>query len=132
MLGSLRRSDADAVRLLTLTSVGLSAFGTLAVILPLLGLVDDVHETWARIFDATLVLLILTSVLPSILRRMQPAALHRPPGPEKTEVADEFLATAVIRIADRIEVLNSDPDNRAPEIHAEVRRLRRLAESFET
>ena len=132
MLGALRRSDTEAVRLLTLSSVGFSAFDTLAVILPLLELVDDVDETWARVFGATLVLLILTSVLPPILRRIQPAAPQRPTGPEKTDAGDEFLAGAVIRIADRIELLNSDPGNRAPEIHAEVRRLRKLAESFET
>jgi hypothetical protein len=38
----------------------------------------------------------------------------------------------VVRIADSIELLNSDPGNRAPEIEAEVRRLGKLAESFET
>jgi hypothetical protein len=132
MLGALRRSDTEAVRLLTLSSVGFSAFDTLAVILPLLELVDDVDETWARIFGASLVLLILTSVLPPILRRIQPAALQASAGAETTAPEDEFLATAVIRIADRIEILNSDPGNRAPEIHVEVRRLRKLAESFET
>lgn len=131
MLGALRRSDTDAIRLLTFSSVGLSAFDTLAVILPLLELVDDVDETWARIFGASLVLLILTSVLPSILRRIQLAAPQPAAGAERTAPEDEFFATAVIRIADRIEVLNSDPGNRAPEIHAEVRRLRKLAESFE-
>jgi hypothetical protein len=46
--------------------------------------------------------------------------------------AGDFLATAVIRIADRIEVLNSDPGNRAPEIQAEVKRLKKLAQCFET
>jgi hypothetical protein len=132
MLGALRSSDTEAVRLLTLSAVGLSAFDTLAVILPLLELVDDVDETWARIFGASLVLLILTSVLPSILRRIQPAALQPSAAAEGMAPEDEFLATAVIRIADRIELLNSDPGNRAPEIHAEVRRLRKLAESFET
>ena len=131
MLGALRRSDTEAIRLLTLSSIGLSAFDTLAVILPLLELVDEVGETWARIFGATLVLLILTSLLPPILRRIQAPARQPSAGSDGTGPEDEFLATAVIRIADRIDVLNSDPGNRAPEIHAEVRRLRRLAEGFE-
>src|SRR4029453_5726625 len=74
MLGALGRSDTEAARLLTFGSVGLSAFDTLAVMLPLLKLIDDVDETWARVFGATLVLLILTSVLPPILRRIQQAA----------------------------------------------------------
>jgi hypothetical protein len=42
-----------------------------------------------------------------------------------------FLASAVIRIADRIHALNGDPGKRAPEIRAELKRLRELAESFE-
>jgi hypothetical protein len=119
MLGALRRGDTDLVRLLTLSSIGFAAFDTLAVILPLATLVDDVDEPWPRIFGAALVLLVLTSVLPPILRRMQPAT--RPASG----------VDAVIQIADRIEALNGDPGNRAPEIQAEVRRLRKLAQSFE-
>ena len=41
-------------------------------------------------------------------------------------------ASAVIRIADKIDALNSDPGNRSPEIREEVRRLRNLAQSFES
>jgi hypothetical protein len=37
----------------------------------------------------------------------------------------------VIQIADKIDALNSDPGNRAPEIRVEVNRLRNLAQSFE-
>ena len=132
MLGALRRSDTETVRLLTFSSVAVSAFDTLAIILPLLKLIDDVDETWARVFGATLVLLILTSVLPAILRRIQTVAPRPSAASESTAPGDEFLATTVIRIADRIELLNSDPGNRAPEIQAEVRRLRKLAEGFET
>lgn len=45
---------------------------------------------------------------------------------------DEFLATAVIEIADRIEVLNGDPGNRTPEIRAQIQRLKTLAQSIES
>jgi hypothetical protein len=105
------------------------------VILPLAGLVEDIDEPWPRIFGAVLVLLVLTSVLPPIVRRMQPAAgpapsVNRSPNGNGSG-GDEFLATAVIRIADKIDALNSDPGNRSPEIRAEVRRLRNLAQSFE-
>ncbi len=44
---------------------------------------------------------------------------------------DEFLASAVIQIADRIEALNSDPGNRAPDIRVEINRLKKLAQSYE-
>jgi hypothetical protein len=49
---------------------------------------------------------------------------HRDPAPE-------FFATAVVQIADRIELLNADPGDRSPQIRARVNRLRELAKSFE-
>ncbi len=133
MLGALRRADVPVVRVLTLSSIGFAAFDSLAVILPLAGLVDDIDEPWPRIFGAALVLLVLTSVLPPIMRRMQPAArpLENGNGNGNAAAADDFLASAVIRIADKIDALNSDPGNRTPEIQAEVNRLRNLARSFE-
>jgi hypothetical protein len=132
MLGARRRGDSEAVRLLTLSSLGLAAFDALAVILPLAGVVEDVDEPWPRIFAAALVLLVLTSVLPPILRRMRPAAGPGPSADLSTNGSGDFLASAVIEIADRIDALNSDPGNRAPEIQAELNRLRNLAQSFES
>jgi hypothetical protein len=131
MLGALRRGDAPVVRVLTLSAIGFAAFDGLAVILPLAGLVDDIDEPWGRIFGAVLVLLVLTSVLPPIMRRMKPAAGPAPGASGNGAGADDFLASAVIQIADKIDALNSDPGNRTPEIQAEVKRLRSLAQSFE-
>jgi hypothetical protein len=131
MLGALRRGDTDVVRLLTLSSIGFAAFDTLAVILPLAELVDDFDEPWPRIFGAALVALVLTSVLPPILRRMQPAARPASSANGSVSQSEDFLASAVIQIADKIDALNSDPGNRAPEIRAELKRLRNLAQSFE-
>jgi hypothetical protein len=37
----------------------------------------------------------------------------------------------VVQIVDRIDVLNADPGTRSPEIAAELKRLRSLAQSFE-
>jgi hypothetical protein len=132
MLGARRKRDSESIRLLTLSSLGFSAFDAVAVILPIAGLIDDVDEPWPRIFGAALVLLVLTSILPPILRRMQPPAVAPAAGSDgATDASDEFLAAAVLRIADRIELLNSDPGNRAPEIQGELDRLKKLARSFE-
>jgi hypothetical protein len=135
MLGALRRGDPEVVRLLTLSAICLAAFDSLAVILPLAELVDDIDEPWPRIFGAVLVLLVLTTALPPILRRMQPAARPAPSANGSANgnggAGDQFLAAAVIRIADKIDALNSDPGNRTPEIQAELKRLRNLAQSFE-
>jgi hypothetical protein len=120
MLGARRRGDSEAVRALTMTALILAAVDALGAILPLADVVNDVDEAWGRIFGAGLVLLVLTSVLPPILRRIQPTG---PPA--------DSIASQMNEIADRIELLNSDPGNRAPEIRAEVKRLKNLAQSFE-
>jgi hypothetical protein len=125
MLGARRRDDSDAVRHITTVALWLGAIDAFGAILPISGL-GDTNEVWGRIFGASLVLLVLASVLPSILRRAQPAG-----APASSNGGADSLATHVVRIADRIDVLNSDPGNRAPEIRAELDRLRKLAQSFE-
>jgi hypothetical protein len=101
------------------------------VILPLLELVTDIDEPWPNIFGAALVLLVLTSILPPILRRMQPAIAPQSAN-GRVDGGTEFLAVAVIEIADRIALRNSDPGNREPEIRAQVNRLRELAQNYES
>jgi hypothetical protein len=131
-LGPLRPADTELVRLLSLSAVGLAVFDALAVILPLAEVIEDIEDPWPRIFGASLVLLVLTTVVPPVLRPMQPSPKAVPSADGDRGGADEFLAGAVIRIADKIEVLNGDPGNRAPEIQAELNRSRKLARSFES
>ena len=126
MLGARRRGDSEAVRRITAAALCLGAIDALGAIMPISGLVSDVDEVWGRVFGAALVLLVLASVLPPILRRAQPASAAASPDGEA-----DSLASAVVRIADRIDALNSDPGNRAPEIRAELDRLRKLAQTFE-
>jgi hypothetical protein len=128
MLGALRRNDSDAVRSFTFASLGFGAFDAIAVMLPLSGLAEGIDDPWPRIFGAALVLLVLTSLLPAILRRS--ARLAPPPAGAdgRTPAEPGSFASVVIEIADRLDVLNSDPGNRSPEIRAEVERLRRLAQ----
>jgi hypothetical protein len=90
-------------------------------LLPILDVTHEIDEWWARLFGSALVLLVLTSVLPPLLRRLAP-----------TRAPAESAPSQVIAIADRIELLNSDPGNRAPEIRAELARLRSLAQSLES
>jgi hypothetical protein len=85
MLGARRAADAEAVRLLTTAAVCLGAFDALGAILPLSRLVEDVGETWAKVFGSAFVLFMLTSVLPPLLRALERsrAAAQRPEsGPE--------------------------------------------------
>jgi len=125
VLGARRPSDSDAVRALVVTSLALAAFDTLGGILPISGLTDDVVDGMAQILAATLVLLVLTTVLPPILRRIQR------PAPRGSATAIQRFAGEVEEAADRIEKLNRGPSNRAPEIRREIERLRDLARSFQ-
>jgi hypothetical protein len=127
MLGARRRGDSVAVRRITTAALWLGAIDAFGAILPISSLVSDVDEAWGRIFGASLVLLVLASVLPPILRRTQPAA----PAAGRNGAGGSFAAQ-VLQIADRIAELNGDPGRRAPEIRAEIERLRRLAQSHES
>jgi hypothetical protein len=126
MLGARRRDDSRGVRRVTGAALYLGVFDAVGAILPISGLVDSVDEVWGRIFGSALVLLVLATVLPPIMRRMQPAA----PAASRNGAGASF-ASQVVEIADRIAVLNSDPGIRAPEIRAELERLRKLAQSQE-
>jgi hypothetical protein len=144
VLGARRASDSAVVDLLVFASLGLAAFDTLGGLAPIAGLTDDVDEGLAKLLAATLVLLVLTSVLPPILRRLQGAphavstkggAAGRPgassPGTDARREALDFLAGEVEAIANRLDELNREPASRGPEIRREVERLRNLARSFQ-
>jgi hypothetical protein len=125
VLGARRPSDSDAVRALVFGSLAFAALDTLGGVLPIAGLVDEVDEDAAKVLAATLVLLVLTSVLPPILRRLQRA----PAGAPSTRL--QRFAGEVEAVAERIDELNRGPAVRAPEIRREVERLRELARSFQ-
>ena len=76
----------------------------------------------------TLVLLLLTTLLQPVMRRLGPS-------PSATDAPRrdglELLADEVATIADRIEDLARGPALRTPEIRREAERLRKLARSFQ-
>jgi hypothetical protein len=128
VLAARRETDSDTVRALSGLSVGLGGADTFGALLPIVGIVDGVDEAGAKLLGIGLVLLVLTTALPPILRRIARPAAARPSAAANPEAA---LADEVLAVADRLDVLNAGPGNRAPEIRAEVARLRRLARSFQ-
>jgi len=131
VLGARRASDRGLVSGVVISSLALGVFDALASMAPISGLVEEVDEGLAKVLAASLVLFVLTSVLPPILRRLQPAAkLHAAPPSAAPAGALELLTGEMAAIADRIDGLTGGPANRAPEIRREVERLRKLAETF--
>lgn len=109
-----RASDSPAVRALVGASIVLGALDSTVAGLTIAGVFADVDEAWVRVFGVTLVLLLLTTVLPPIMRRLNRAASALQPG-----LADELEA-----IAARLSKLDGPP-----QIDAEAAALRRLAAS---
>jgi hypothetical protein len=115
-----RATDTRAISLLVVASIGLAALDGTVGSLTTAGAVDvDEDDPGARWMAVTVVLLLLTTGLPPILRR-----LSRTTGtlPQAWGGTGESLAEAVIAAADRIERLD-DP----AAVRAECRRLRELA-----
>jgi hypothetical protein len=113
VLGARRRTDGDGARMLTTASVVLATIDAAIGIGAISGFLDDVDEGGAQALAVLVILLILTTALPPILRRLggrpEPAAV----GP---------LARELLAAADRIEALNGHPG-----IQRECDKLRRLA-----
>lgn len=65
-----RPDDSDAVRLLVATSVATASFDTLVGTLALLEVFDDVDDAFARFVAVVLVVMLLSTALPPILRRL--------------------------------------------------------------
>ena len=111
-----RPGDSEAVRLLVTVSLATAAIDSFFGILPVSGIAEDVDEGFAQLLAVLVVILLFSTLVPPILRRLQR------PGAAPVGFAGEVLA-----IADRIDELGSSPGTRTPEIRRETERLRRLA-----
>ena len=111
VLGAKRRSDSEAVNLLVIAALALAAVDTFGGLLPIAGVVDEVGEAGAKFFGVTLVLLLLTTLLQPLMRRLEPA-----PSVDRGARQDAIgvLADEVVTIADRIEELARGPALRTP------------------
>jgi hypothetical protein len=131
VLGARRPSDSALIGFLVIASLGLAALDTGGALLPISGAVEEVDESFEeaveKLFAVTLILLVLTTVLPALLRRLQ----QRSPGREGAVAPIERFGAEVEAIADRIEDLTRGPGLRTPEIRREATRLRDLARSFQ-
>lgn len=111
-----RPTDSDAVRLLVTVSLATAAIDSLFGILPLSGAADEVSDGFAQLLAVLVVVLLFSTLVPPILRRLQ-----------RSQGGPQGFAGEVLAIADRIDELGRGPGIRTPEIRRETERLRRLA-----
>jgi len=121
VLGALRATDGSTLRTMAQASIVLAVVDAMIAILVVGEFIEDVDEGPAKAVAVLVVLLVLTSALQPIVRRLQraPRDVRREPS--------ESMAGEVLAAADRIEALNADPGNRSSEIRRECERLRKLA-----
>ncbi len=127
VLRGTRASDTPAISVLVGVSIALGLLDATAGALATAGVVEvDEQDLSARLLAATVVLLLLTTALPAVLRRLRPAVRATPASawPVPRDAAVERFASEVVTATERIERLD-DRDA----IRAECRRLRELARS---
>ena len=91
VLRAQRPEDPPLVTTLVWTSIVTATFSTLVGDIAIVGLVDDIDEDVVRFVAAVLVVALLSTALPPILRRVG----HAVPAPEaRGSVADEIIAAA--------------------------------------
>lgn len=113
VLGARRGGDSPAVRGLGTASIGLALVDTTVAVLLIVGVADEFDEGWARALAVTVVLLVLTTALPPILRRLGRAT------PPPTGVPEALEA-----IAARLDSLGPTAAQEAVELRNIARRLR--------
>jgi hypothetical protein len=125
VLRATRASDTAAIAALVATSVALGAIDATAGVLAIADAVEvDDDDPAVRLTAVSVVLLVLTTVLPPVLRRLGSPRAPEPSWPASSNSSLERLAAEVVAATQRIESL-SDP----AAVRAECRRLRELARS---
>lgn len=118
--GGGRAADGAAIATLARTSIVLALVDAGAGIAAISGAVDEVDGGYAQLMAVLVILLLLSTALPPILRRLQPAAART------ASITPPSLAAQVLAAADRIEAL----DPAASELRRECERLRTLARTY--
>ena len=135
--GALRNTDSPSIRLLSVTSITLGLTEAFFGILAVSGAVEEVDDGFGQVMAVLVILLLLTTALPPILRRLQRTALAsaprapatsptlKPSASSQRSLAPLPLATEVLATADRIQALNDREGCQSAEITRECERTAR-------
>ena len=127
-----RSTDGPAVSALCTISIVLGVADALIGVLAASGALESVDEGFVELVASLVILLVLTTVLQPIARRIASEPPVRAEPHDRAEHpaaarAPQPFAAEVLAVADRIDALNAGPGNVEPQIRREVERLRQLA-----
>lgn len=126
-----RAADSGLVSALTYTSIATASIDSTMGVLAVVGAVKHVGSGYVRVLAVLVIVMLLTSLLPVILRRL--AALPGQPlaGPTTTHGApNPHPAAELFAIAARLERLGPRAGNAAKQLRADAAQLRQIADSF--
>jgi hypothetical protein len=136
VIGARRPTDGPALEWLCTASIALGATDALFGVIGASGVIDEVDRGFVEFVAVLVILLVLTTALQPIVRRLTPESsaelqppARRAPAPAEPP-APQPLAAEVLAAADRIDALNADPGDRTADIQREIDRLRELARTF--
>ena len=133
VLTARRAADPPLITALTVTSVGAASFDAVLGALAISGIAGRVDRDFARLLAAVVIVLLLTSVLPPILRRIpsreRPHPSGLPAGAPTAPASPNGQAADLLAIAGRLEQLAPSAGDVAGPITREAARLRYLAEN---
>jgi len=134
VLSSSRSADSQFVTMLVSMSVAAGTLDTALGVLPLVGATDGVSDAYVRLLAVILVVTMLTSILPPLLRRLALTRSGRativPSLDRSTSVADQ-QAFELLVMATRLEALAAAGGDAATEIRQEAQRLQEIAASLQ-
>lgn len=114
-----RRDDPPLMSALVWTSIATAAFDMLVADVAILAIVDDVSEGFVRLAAVVLVIMVLSTALPPLLRRTAgsqaravPDAFGRPASAPGTKLTMASLADELVAAASRLDAIKTPADVR--------------------
>jgi hypothetical protein len=124
-----RRDDPPLLSALVWTSIVTAAFDMLVADVAILAIVDDVSDGFVRLAAVALVIMVLSTALPPLLRRSAgrqaraaPDACGQPASAPEPKLTMARLADELVAAASRLDAIRTPAD-----VHREAECLRDLA-----
>lgn len=137
VFGASRTTDSPPIAHLATTSVAAACVDSLLGVLAITGAITHVDATYVRVLAVLVIVMLLTTVLPPILRRLQIGATGEGRGQASSlralsaGIGHNPDASELLAIADQLDALVRHPRRAARQIERHSAHLRRIAQRLD-
>lgn len=134
VLGATRATDLPAIAQLATASVVAACLDSVLGVLAIIGAVTHVGATYARVLAVLVIVMLLTTALPPILRRLQRRPTGDPIGQTsslRAGSAPHSDVSELLAIAEQLDALGRHPRRAARQIGRHAAELRRIAQRLD-